>query len=311
MMHSKRMSWHATSWGLAALVCAIALILVLARPVSASTSSLETGTLGTQDDVTVYIADRENDRVVSVPAGGGPVTELVTGLSAPVGLAVSGNILYIVDSGNDRIVSVPTTGGPITELVTGVDGASGIAIADDTMYITDVHHDRILSAPTVGGVATEVASVIGGPAAVAVAGETLFVTVPSTNKVIAVSTRDGLTTELASGLSSPSYIAVSGNTLYITDSTRHVATMSTAGGAVTKLNLFSTLRLPSGIAVHGHRVFFADWVDNRVISTSTSGGAVTELVTGLDHPEGVAVGEAPCQGSSCVPVVGSAFGSLG
>lgn len=297
-------------WTSAAILFTVILVIVLARPIDAKASSLDASSVGSGGDVTVFIADRENHRVVSVPAVGGPVTELVTGLAAPHGLAVSGDTLYIVDAGNSRVVSVPVSGGPVTELVSGLSFPSGIAVADGTMYITEP--SRIVSAPIDGGVATEVAAGLGGPFGIAVSGDTLFVTMPASDLVVSMPTSGGAISEVTNGVNAPNSVAVSGGSVYVTNFDQKVVTLGESGGPVSALSFVASLGDIEGIAVVEDRMFFADQSNNRVVSASTGGGAVTELVTGLDTPSGVAVSDGShCQGSSCVPVVGSLFGSLG
>ena len=55
----------------------------------------------------VFIADTDNNRVVEVPAGGGPQITVASGLNFPAGVAVDGaGDVFIADTGNNRVVEV-------------------------------------------------------------------------------------------------------------------------------------------------------------------------------------------------------------
>jgi hypothetical protein len=107
--------------------------------------------------------------VYSMPATGGIATPVVTGLNAPMGLARVGNTLYIAEFGANRVVSVPATGGPVTPLVTtGLSGPIDVTVSGSTLFITDSGNLRVVSAPIGGGSPTLVASVPTGAFGVAV-----------------------------------------------------------------------------------------------------------------------------------------------
>jgi DNA-binding beta-propeller fold protein YncE len=63
---------------------------------------------------TVFMADTDNHRVLSM-APGGPLIAIGTGLNRPTGVAVdeAGDV-FITDTSDNRVVKVPADGGPQT-----------------------------------------------------------------------------------------------------------------------------------------------------------------------------------------------------
>lgn len=78
-------------------------------------------------DGTLYVADNDNGRIVTVTAGG-VVADFATGLNEPDGIAINDadGIMYIADSGDDTIYQAPIPGGGVvTVFLTPVDFDSG------------------------------------------------------------------------------------------------------------------------------------------------------------------------------------------
>jgi Bacterial Ig-like domain (group 3)/Divergent InlB B-repeat domain/Abnormal spindle-like microcephaly-assoc'd, ASPM-SPD-2-Hydin/NHL repeat len=75
----------------------------------------------------VFITDQDNNRVVEVPAGGGPQTTVMSGLNMPEGLAVDGaGDVYIADENNHRVVMAQRSQPPTLSFgATNVGSTSG------------------------------------------------------------------------------------------------------------------------------------------------------------------------------------------
>lgn len=89
----------------------------------------------------VFVADRGHDRVVELPAGGGPQLTLpFIGLNEPSGVAVSADgAVFVADSNNSRVVELPPGGASqITVASTGLSFPVGVAVdgAGD-VFVTD------------------------------------------------------------------------------------------------------------------------------------------------------------------------------
>jgi hypothetical protein len=78
----------------------------------------------------LYIADTYANRVLRVPAGGGPPTTVAIGLHNPFGVAVdrAGN-LCIADTYANRVIRMPAGGGPPTPVAGDHTPPGGIAVA--------------------------------------------------------------------------------------------------------------------------------------------------------------------------------------
>ncbi len=105
------------------------------------------------DDTSVYFVDFDpndpdninNSFIQSMPAHGGPITTLATGLGPSFPIAVLDGFVYWTD--NTRIARVPVTGGSVDDVVDGV--ISGFAVDHDAeghgvLYWTDNTHGGLV-----------------------------------------------------------------------------------------------------------------------------------------------------------------------
>jgi hypothetical protein len=85
-------------------------------------------------DGTLYVADHDNNKIVTVTAAG-VVADFATGLSQPDGLAIgdSAGLLYVANSGDDTLKSVTIPGGSVST-ITSVD-------FDDGWYPSPIIYD--------------------------------------------------------------------------------------------------------------------------------------------------------------------------
>ena len=81
-----------------------------------TTGGYATGVLA--DSNNVYWVDQDHGTLSRIPAAGGMVTTIASGLTTPGGLALHGGTLYLSDAAGD-LLSVPTNGGTVTTLFTG------------------------------------------------------------------------------------------------------------------------------------------------------------------------------------------------
>ncbi len=216
----------------------------------------------------VFIADKRNNRVVEVPAGGGAQTTVGSGLSSPGGVAVDGaGDVFIADFGNSRVVEV-LAGGGATTVGSGLSYPFGVAVdgAGD-VFIADYNNKRVVEVPAGGGAQTTVGSGLSYPTGVAVDGAgDVFIADPNNNRVVEVPAGGGAQTTVGSGLSSPFGVAVDGaGDVFIADySNNRVVEVPAGGGAQTTVG--SGLYIPTGVAVDGAGdVFIADYGNSRVV----------------------------------------------
>jgi sugar lactone lactonase YvrE len=79
----------------------------------------------------VFIADLLNNRVRRVDAASGVMTSAVSGLAAPIGVAIGATDIFIANTGTNQILKAPLAGGPTT--VVAGSGATGIAADRDNV----------------------------------------------------------------------------------------------------------------------------------------------------------------------------------
>jgi len=136
---------------------------------------------------------------------------LISGLSDPTGIAVSGSDLFVTNFGGTTIGEYDTSGAPVNaSLVSGTYGPTFIAVSGSNLFVTNWFNGTISEYTTSGG------------------------TINAT---------------LVSGLSQPEEIAVSGSDLFVANAGTNTIGEYTTSGAVVNATLVSGLSDPNGIAV--------------------------------------------------------------
>jgi len=201
----------------------------------------------------VFIADRANNRVVEVPAGGGPQTTVpATGLNYPEGLAVdAAGDIFIADQNNNRVVKVPAGGGTQTTLGSGLNTPTGVAVdSAGNVYIADNGNNRVVEVPAGGGPQTTVGSGLSFAIGVAVDGAgDVFIADTYNNRVVEVPA-SGPQTTVGSGLIAPTGVAVDGaGNVFIAEQGSSIVEVPAGGGP--QITVGSGLSSPNGVAVDG------------------------------------------------------------
>jgi sugar lactone lactonase YvrE len=206
----------------------------------------------------LFIADRNGNGVVVVPASGHTWTEIYPAangiqLSYPAGLLVDGaGNLFIANSGGASVLEAPAGGGAAIAIQPVVDGTGlyepdsmAMDVAGD-LFITDYGNNRVVEVPAGNGAPILVASTV--------AGKTL-------------STPAGLALDLAGDL----FIADDGN--------NRVVELPAGGGAAIVIDPTVDglgLTKPTAVAMDGAGdLFIADYGNNRVVDVPAGGGAAT------------------------------------
>ena len=251
----------------------------------------------------VYIADFKNNRVLEVPAGGGPATAIDptvngTGLSYPTGVTVDGaGNLFIADFNNNRIVEVPSGGGAATAIAPGLSGPLGVTVdgAGD-LYIADTYNNRVVEV-SAAGATTIINSTVNGESLSFAVGETvdgagdLFIADQGNNHVIEVPVGGGADTAIdptvnGEGLLYPTAVAVDGaGDLFIADEgNNRVVEIPANGGSPLAFSPAADGRAssyPDGLAIDGAgNLFIAD----TVTGSDTSAGLVLDYQSSNPAP---------------------------
>lgn len=237
---------------LLACISAHAQAVSLFRDVTTVGSGLNrTGALAVDRAGNLFIADSGNNRIVEIPAAGGPQITVASGLNSPQAVAVdAAGDLFIADTGNNRVIKI-AVGGHRTTIGTGLSGPQGVAIdASGNVFISDAGHNQVIKV-AIGGAQTT----------------------------------------LVTGLDFPRGLAVdnAGN-LFIADtqaSSGRLLKVAAGTGTVTVvIQILDSLFTDVAVDAAGH-IFIADSENDEVFELGSSG---TILAGGpLLHPQGVAV----------------------
>jgi hypothetical protein len=237
---------------------------------------------------------------------------LITGLTQPTGLALSGNNLYVLDFGNGTNGTVgeydATTGAAINAaLITGLPTNSIVlAVSGDNLYVAESNGGNgavALYNATTGAVINP--SLVTGlfyPQGIAISGNNLYV--PSQENLAFgyideynATTGTPVRVPLISGLlNAPEGLLVSGNILYQTNTTAGtVGEYDATTGAVINASFISGFTNPSQLALLGNNLFVVDYTVGTVGEYDATTGATinASLISGLSGYSGIAVQQPP------------------
>jgi streptogramin lyase len=237
-----------------------------------------------------------NSGAVPISVNGSPT--LVSGLSNPYGIAVSGGTLWIANYSSGTIGEYnATTGAAVNAaLISGLSAPAAIVVSGANLWVTSDGGGTIgeYNATTGAAVNATLVSGLNGPYGIALSGGNLWVTNYYSGTIGEYNATTGavVNAALVSGLSGPFGIAVSGGNLWVADnSTNKIGEYNATTGAAVNASLVSGLRGPCGIALSGANL----WVTNQGGGTigeynATTGAVVNAaLISGLDEPYGIAV----------------------
>ena len=212
-------------------------------------------------------------------------------ISAPAGIAISGDKIYWVDQGN-WIRRANLDGTCVERLVGGGNAPIAIAIANSKMYWTDYNDEHKIKRANLDG--TRIEALYSGtelPAEIAVSGGKMYWTAKTrtgmfdtTGVGVRRANLDGTGIELlVTGIANPYGVAVTADKIYWTDRI-HWGVLG--GGKIQRANLdgsnietlVSNLRQPLAIVIHSNRMY---WIENHgaVKSANLDGTDVQSLVS--------------------------------
>jgi len=288
----------------AAFRCAVAILFAAAEILTVP----ETTRGGTLFE-TNYAGDGSGSGTIGeYTTSGTPVNaSLITGLTGPSGIAVSGSNLFVANFGNATIGEYTTSGTTVNaSLITGLVEPSGIAVSGSNLFISYLVGTGGISEYTTSGTTVNVPLItgLGEPFGIAMSGSDLFV-VNGAGGTIGEYTTSGtpVNPSLITGLSTPTGIAVSGSNLFIANYGSGTIGEYTTSGTPVKVPLITGLSGPHGIAVDGPLLYVANLISGTIGEYTTSGTTVNaSLVSGLSGPNGIAVVPEPAMPMSWVPV---------
>jgi hypothetical protein len=236
----------------------------------------------------IFIADPSNQRVVKVPAGGGPQTTVGSGLSKPFKVTVDGaGNVFIGDIGLNQVVKVPADGGPQTTVGSGLNLAYGVAVdGAGNVFIADSGNNRIVEVPADGSPQITVGSGLTTPIAVAVdAAGNLFVADRTgfPHRVVKIPADGGPQTTVVGGLNNPTGVVVdAAGDVFVADfDGDRILEVPAGGGAPTTVG--NGMYYPFDMALDGvGNVFIMDWGNSRVLKVQRSQPPTMSFATTVD-----------------------------
>ncbi len=242
----------------------------------------------------IFIANVRDNTVGEYSLDGTVINaSLITGLTFPVGVAVSGGFLYVTNSGatgfGDGFVGKYTIAGAAVNasLITGLASPVGVVVSEGNIFVAEVGNQRIGKYTTSG--ATVNAALVTGlsiPQGLALSGTNLFVangggTIGEYTTVGAI-----VNASLVAGLDtqSPQSVAVEGSHIFVATFNNGTVGEYNLDGTVVNASLLTGFQSPQ-VSASGTNVFVADTLANKVGKYTTSGATVNaSLITGLNHP---------------------------
>jgi len=255
--------------------------------------------------------------------GGTINASLISGLSYPWGIAVSGANLYVANNTANTIGEYnATTGATVNaSLVSGLNGPDGVALSGANLLVANSGYGTgttigEYNATTGATVNASLVSGLSSPTGVAVSGGQIFVANINSGTIGKYNATTGarVNASLVSGLSSPVGVAVSGGYLFVANSgSGTIGKYNATTGATVNSSLVSGLSGPAGIAVAGGNLFVVNESSGTIGEYNATTGATVKasLVSGLSGPIGIAVvATPPAFNLLTVPLQSNAYGAV-
>ena len=240
----------------------------------------------------IYVSNYSNGTIGEYTTNGVTINaSLITGLSGPFGMAVSGGYLYVANQLNGTICKYTSNGTLVNpSLVNGMYWPLDMALSGGNIYCTDQATD-VVSEYTTAGVTVN-SSLLSGWCGIAVSNGYLYVCNPFNGTIGKYTTNGALVNaSLVTGLGWANTLTVDGNDLFVTDGTANAIGEYTINGAVVNAALVGGLVGPNGIAAYGGNLYVVNGHGNTIGEYDETTGATVNasLISGLDEPTGIAI----------------------
>jgi hypothetical protein len=197
-----------------------------------------------------------NASLISLGSGGQATSPGAGLAVAGSDLALSGSDLFVVDQMDTIGEYTTSGATVNSSLISGLSGPYGIAISGSDLFVTNTHGggtgDGTIGEYTTSG-ATVNATLVTGlsePAGIAVSGPDIFVVNDGSGSIGEYTTSGStVNASLVSGLSEPVGIAMSGSDLFVANQESGTIGEYTTSGATVNASLISGLSEPGGICV--------------------------------------------------------------
>ncbi len=234
----------------------------------------------------LYLANYNQDKIqkIDITDPTPTLTDVVSSLGGPIGLALKGNELFIseYDQGEiskiDITASIPTTP---TVIYTGSTCPAGLEFKDNDLYIAEIDCNKIskidVTDPSPTGIDV-VTTGVNGPNSLAIVNNTLYVAERYNNKISKVDLSASLpttTTNVATGLNEPFALFLKADVLYFSEigyggTSNKISKFHINDVSPTVTNIYSNLPDASGFEINNDEMFFSDFAQGKLFKFDSS-----------------------------------------
>lgn len=225
---------------------------------------------------------------------------LISGLSLPKGIAVSGNDLYVANSGTGTIGEYTTTGATVNAaLVSGLNDPQSIAVSGNHLYVlsggSGTNSNRLGEYNATTGAHTHASLItgLGSPVDMALSDGDFFISggnASGSPTAIGEYDTTGATVNAALIPGTFNGVAVQDTDLFAVTNADTIGAYTTDGTTINAA-LVSGLNAPNDLAVDGGNLFVTNSTTGTIGEYNTSTGTAVNaaLVSGLNNPYGIAI----------------------
>ena len=228
------------------------------------------------------------------------LTDVVTGLNDPRGLAIHGTNLYVAQFDSEKISKIDLTAAtPTTTDVVSTDRPTGIIFNGTDLYISN--DSGFLGVTNPMAASPSVTSYYYNDAdfiycyQMAINGNDLYIASPEDNsiKIVDITSISSMETDFVTGLNEPSGLAFYGTDLYISE-------MGSTGIKISKVDITASSPTPTDVvtgistgpialAFLGTDLYIAEFGGSKVskIDITATSPTRSDVVTGLTRPIGL------------------------
>ena len=199
--------------------------------------------------------------------------------------------IFWAQNGNDRVQSLPATGGAVTDLTPTLTNPWGLDYADGYVYFTEDNAGNIWRMDANGGGRVLLVSGLNFPRDIVANSTHLYWINISGSVFRANLDGTGVTTLATVGSDFLQGIAVTDSHLYWTNATSHAIQRANLDGTGVTTLVGTGLSIPYGIQAAGGFLYWADLGTDVIQRANLDGTGVTTLISALDitNPSGLVV----------------------
>jgi sugar lactone lactonase YvrE len=241
----------------------------------------------------VYWTDQQTGTIGRAnPDGSGATQSLITGASAPAGIAVDAQHIYWVNASNNSIARANLDGSGVNEsFITGANAPVGIAVDGQHIYWANQGSNAVGRA-NLDGTGVNQAFITGtsNTYAVAVDAQHVYWTNANSGSIGRADLNGSNPDEsFITGANNPLAVAVDGQHVYWSNFNTGRIGRANLDGSTPDQQFVNTSGSPFGLTVDAQAIYWADRPGNRIGKASLDGATVTpDFVTGAASPTGVA-----------------------